>query len=131
MSSTHRLGSAYSHFQYEDETVTAQTLTLPVATVVPDELVVPGEVLLLNLIRVDLQGHVAHALRGSMRSIGQTLPIIVFSNHSHWELDGVRSLLSPLGYDVFDLTGSPAAWDDLNIHSAILRIPGRSNQNCS
>jgi len=124
----HGLGSAFSHFQYEDEDVSARTPLVPVVTVAADDLVAGGGIRLPNLIKLDVQGHGAQALRGSIRSIGKSLPVIVFSNHSQWELEGVQALLSPLGYSAFSFAGDPIPWDGLYTQSAILRVAdaGRS-----
>jgi FkbM family methyltransferase len=119
---SHGLGSAFSHFQYEDEQVSAQTPLIPVATVAADDLVANGEIRLPNLIKLDVQGHGAQALQGSIRSIGKSLPVIVFSNHSQWELEGVRALLEPLGYAAFSFSGEPISWDGLYAQSAVLRV---------
>jgi len=115
---THGLGSSMSHFQYQDEKISEQTTTLEVATVVPDDLVSGGKIRAPDLIKVDLQGHGAKALEGSAESIRAKRPLIIFSNHSEWELSGTRSLLEPLGYGVFDLNGDPMDWEDLDTASS-------------
>jgi len=122
---THGLGSAMSHFQYEDETMSERTATLEVATVVPDQLVSSGQIRPPDLIKVDVQGHGAQALRGSIESIRTKRPIIIFSNHSQWELQGTRELLEPLGYRACSLNGDPIRWDGLNAATGLL-LPSSS-----
>ena len=117
---THGLGSSFSHFQYEDEQVSEQTPTLKVDTVVADELVLRGLIRPPDLIKVDVQGHGAKALQGSINSITSKSPVIIFSNHSQWELEGTRKLLEPLGYEARKLTGDSMRWKDLNLGTGIL-----------
>ncbi|MGA3309579.1 MAG: FkbM family methyltransferase [Xanthobacteraceae bacterium] len=116
---SHGLGSACSHFQYEDEQVSQATRLVSVRTVVMDELVSSGQVRLPDLIKIDVQGHGAKALQGAMQSVAAKLPIIVFSNHSQWELEGMRALLEPLGYVAMSFAGAPIGWDGLNFESAV------------
>jgi FkbM family methyltransferase len=123
---THGLGSSMSHFQYEDEQVSAHTPTVEVSTVVPDKLVFEGKIRPPDLIKVDIQGHGAKALQGSIESIRSRLPVIIFSNHSEWELEGTRKLLAPLGYEVFNLAGQAVDWSALDTNlggDAALLVP--------
>ena len=117
---THGLGSSMSHFQYEDEQLDDRSQSIPVETLVPDELVRSGKIRLPDVIKVDVQGHGAKALAGSMESIKRKRPLIIFSNHSPWELDGTRTLLEPLGYQVENLNGRRVSWDLLNQESGLL-----------
>jgi FkbM family methyltransferase len=117
---THGLGSSMSHFQYEDEQLDTHSKTMDVAAVAPDDLVRRGEIRAPDLIKVDVQGHAAKALAGSIESIRAKRPIIVFSNHSQWELAGTRKLLEPLGYHVESLAGKRAPWEFLNQESGLL-----------
>jgi FkbM family methyltransferase len=117
---SHGLGSSMSHFQFEDEHLDAESKTMSVPSVKPDDLVQQGEIRPPDLIKVDVQGHGAKALGGSIASIRARRPIIVFSNHSQWELDGTRELLEPLGYSVESLTGERVPWDYLNQESGLL-----------
>ncbi len=120
---THGMGSSMSHFQYEDEALRPDTKTLAVTTVSPDDLVRRSEIRLPDLIKVDVQGHGAQALQGSIESIRAKRPIIIFSSHSQWELEGTRSLLEPIGYRVESLDGEPVGWAHLADESGIL-LPG-------
>jgi FkbM family methyltransferase len=117
------LGSSSSHFQYEDEPMSEQTPTEEVEAVSADELVCRGEIRSPDLIKVDVEGHGAKALEGSVRSILEKWPIIIFSNHSPWELEGVRKLLEPF-YSVFSLQGTPISWEAWNAESRLL-VPSR------
>ena len=125
---SHGLGSAYTHFQYEDEVLTPETTLLNVATVAIDDLVACGELRHPDLIKLDVQGHGAKALQGAIKSIERSLPIVLFSNHSQWELHGVRDLLDPLGYRAFSFSGDLIGWDGLYTQSALLRVPGKERQ---
>jgi len=119
-----RLGSSCSHFQYEDEKVGSETKTIKVATIVPDELVRDGIIRLPNLIKVDVQGHGAKALCGSIRSIKENKPIVVFSNHSRWELADTRAILEPLGYGVRNLEGGAVDWRWFDSNESAILIAG-------
>jgi len=100
----------------------AETQLVLVTSVVADDLVASGEIRLPNLIKLDVQGHGAQALQGSIRCINKSLPVIVFSNHSRWELEGVRALLTPLGYADFNFAGESISWEGLYTQSAVLRV---------
>jgi FkbM family methyltransferase len=117
---SHGLGSTLSHFQYEDEVTDGRTKTIQVETVVPDELVARGKLRPPNLIKVDVQGHGAKALGGSIRSIEKMRPIIIFSSHSPWELNETHELLLPLGYSVLSLSGEPRHWDSFRHNDTTL-----------
>jgi FkbM family methyltransferase len=116
----HGEGSSFSHFRYEDEPPPAEGATLAVTTLAPDELVTAGRIRLPDLIKVDVQGHGAQALAGSITSIRARLPIVIFSNHSPWELAGTRELLEPLGYSAMSLGGEPMPWERLMTESGLL-----------
>ncbi|MEO8276033.1 MAG: FkbM family methyltransferase [Thermoanaerobaculia bacterium] len=125
----HGVGSSFSHFRYEDEPAPADGATLAVETVAPDELVATEQIRLPDLIKVDVQGHGAQALEGSIDTIRACHPIVIFSSHSPWELEGVRNLLEPLGYGVVSLRGERLAWGGLAHETGILLAgepsPGR------
>jgi FkbM family methyltransferase len=115
----HGMGSSFSHLRYEDEPVSKRTPTKGVAAVAVDELVSRGLIRHPDLIKVDVQGHGAKALEGCIRSITSTWPIIIFSNHSVWELEGTRKLLEPF-YSVCSLSGNSIPWENLNVETGIL-----------
>jgi FkbM family methyltransferase len=123
---THGLGSSFSHLQYEDESVSERTSTVQVTAVVTDELVSLGLIRTPDLIKVDVQGHGAKALAGSLESIRKKLPIIIFSNHSRWELGETRDLLEPLGYSPLDLAGNSMHWEGLNVTTGLLMPADRA-----
>jgi FkbM family methyltransferase len=125
---THGLGSTYTHFQYEGEQISERTPTIEVATIVADELVASGTIRPADLIKVDVQGHGARALEGSVNSIRTKRPVIIFSNHSQSEFDGTRKLLEPMGYSVRSLDSRPMLWEGLNVETGIL-VP--SHIGCS
>lgn len=116
------LGSTMSHFRYPGETEPDDGSTLLVESRAPDSLVAAGRIRLPDLIKVDVQGHGAEALLGSLTSIRSKLPVIVFSSHSPAELLGTRSLLEPLGYGVSGLNGVAMEWSDLESAAGILRL---------
>jgi FkbM family methyltransferase len=116
---TNGLGSSFSHLRYEDEPTSELTPMEEVAAVVADELVSRGLIRLPDLIKVDVQGHGARALEGSVKSIKTAWPIIIFSNHSPWELEGTRKLLGPF-YSVYSLTGTPMPWETLSMETGLL-----------
>jgi len=117
------LGSTLSHLRYPDEPVAQAEVTLEVKSVVPDALVASGRIRLPDLIKVDVQGHGASALRGSIESIRARHPVIIFSSHSPWELREARELLEPLGYGVQSLAGEPIPWERLGVETGILIAP--------
>lgn len=114
-------GSSCSHFRYEDELVPEATVSIDVEVIAPDELVAEGRIRLPDLIKVDVQGHGASALKGSINSIRDSRPLILFSNHSSWELAGTRELLSPLGYRAYSPDNGSVDWQLSNYDTAVLR----------
>jgi FkbM family methyltransferase len=119
-------GSVCSHFQCEDEKVDINTPRVPVSTGRPDLLVEKGEIRPPDFIKVDVQGYGAKALKGSLDSIEKKLPVILFSSHNEWELEGTRGLLRPLGYNVFDTRGKQIGWESFKSpwdQTAILKVP--------
>ena len=119
---TNGMGSSCSHFRYEDEEIGERTEKIMVKRVVPDELVERGMIRLPQLIKVDVQGHGAQALRGSLAAITRSLPIILFSNHSQWEIAGSRQILEPLGYRLQDLKGKRMDWEEVSIPDTVILV---------
>lgn len=113
-------GSAVSHFKYDDDEDVRNYTKLDVKTVSPDALVSSGAIRLPSLIKVDIQGHGAEALEGSIASIRAAMPVIAFSGHSSHELEGARGLLEPLGYVPLGLDRTPITWSRV----AIILPPG-------
>jgi FkbM family methyltransferase len=122
---TNGMGSSCSHFQYEEETVSPDAEIIRVRRVVPDRLVHEGKIRTPNLIKVDVQGHGAHALRGSERSIRTARPLILFSNHSAQEIAGARAVLEPIGYHVQNLAGDPMEWEQVAIPDTVILAPNQ------
>jgi FkbM family methyltransferase len=114
----HGRGSSCSHFQYYPENDMSDIPSLPVRTMVPDALVASGVLRVPNLIKIDVQGHGAQAIAGSIESIKSARPLIAFSSHSDAELSGTQALLEPLGYAPVDFRGVKIAWAD--VHEAVL-----------
>lgn len=118
----HNAGSSNSHFQYDGQNVT-DIPHLTVETVSPDDLVKRNEIRLPSIIKIDVQGHGAHAVAGAIKSITEANPIIAFSNHSVEEIAGARRLLEPLGYTPETLSGSALPWDRIQRVDECLLIP--------
>lgn len=114
------LGSTFTHFQYEDEPNDVDQSRIAVATSRLDTLVSGGIIGAADFIKIDIQGHGAQALRGASDSIEKKRPTILFSSHSPWESEGVRTLLRPLGYRCFNPQGQKIEWIDNHTATAIL-----------
>lgn len=99
------LGSTFTHLRYDDEPVLDNEKKIDIATVVLDELVARGEIREPDLIKVDVQGHGAKALRGAEKSIRKRLPTIIFSCHCQPEADFVAELVRKLDYQCLDSGG--------------------------
>jgi len=104
------LGSTFTHLQYSDEPVNADTPVINIVTQKLDTLVASGEIRAPDFIKVDVQGHGANALRGAIVSLTAKRPTIVFSSHSPDELRGVKALVSKLGYWCYDCDGNRCEW---------------------
>lgn len=102
---TEGLGSSFTHLRYDDEPVLEDEKKIRIATVVLDELVAQGKIREPDLIKVDVQGHGAKALRGAETSIRKNLPTIVFSCHCQPEADFVAELVTKLDYQCLDSNG--------------------------
>lgn len=108
-------GSTVSHFRYPGEAEPEEHSSVAVEMIAPDDLVQLGRIRPPDLIKVDVEGHGASALQGSLSSIRNKLPVIIFSSHSPTEINGARDLLEPLGYGVKRFSGASASWDDLEV----------------
>ncbi|HEV3436595.1 MAG TPA: FkbM family methyltransferase [Gemmata sp.] len=95
------LGTPTTHLRYPGEEGVGAT-HVPVTTVSLDSLVKKGEIRLPRLVKIDVEGHGAESLRGAVESIREARPWIVMGFHSPHEYLGVRDLLAPLGYGLFD-----------------------------
>jgi FkbM family methyltransferase len=99
-------GSAQSRVAHDGDIV--------IDCVAPDDMVAAGKLRLPDFIKVDIEGHGGNALKGSILSIRQSRPIIVFSIHSPHELAMARSVLEPSGYRRVSRSGSALDWADLS-----------------
>jgi FkbM family methyltransferase len=103
-------GGALSHLRYHATDNMIGTASICAETVALDDLVKTGRIRQPDFIKVDIQGHGAEALAGSINSIKEKLPVIAFSSHSAAEIEGTMSLLEPLGYIPCLTNGSPCDW---------------------
>ncbi|MDB6128150.1 MAG: hypothetical protein JWM35_2046, partial [Verrucomicrobia bacterium] len=53
-----------------------------------------------------VEGHAHHALAGAAKTLAATRPVLIVAFHSADEVNGVRAVLDPLGYE-----SSPIATD--------------------
>lgn len=106
-------GSSNAHLIYDETDDMSGTDRIEIDVVAPDDLVAGGTIRLPDLVKVDVQGHGAEALAGSIRSIAAGRPVIVFSNHSEAERSGTRALLEPLGYRPASLDGRTIGWEEM------------------
>lgn len=116
-------GSTVSHFRYPGEPEPEAHLTVAVETIAPDDLVAQGRVRPPDLIKVDVEGHGAAALQGSLASIREKLPVIIFSCHSPAEIGGARQLLEPLDYGAHRLSGAAVSWAEVEVGSGFVLAP--------
>lgn len=109
-----REGSSNSHLLYHAHDDMAGVSRIDIDIVAPDDLVADGTIRLPDLVKVDVQGHGAQAIAGSIESIRTAKPIIVFSNHSEAEQSGTRALLEPLRYRPLSLGGEAIGWEEID-----------------
>jgi FkbM family methyltransferase len=108
-----RGGSSCSHLKFNSWDDMNGVASTTIETVRPDDLVRSSLIRAPDLIKIDVQGHGAQAIEGSLQAIRNKRPIIAFSNHSDHERFGIRDLLAPLAYTVRDLGGMPCDWNDI------------------
>jgi FkbM family methyltransferase len=107
-------GRQFPRFKLYPEEDAAGIPFVVVPTLVPDDLVAGGAIREADLIKIDVQGHGAEIIAGSIKTIQRRRPIIAFSNHSPAELEGTRRLLQPLGYRAVNLNGDAITWSDVS-----------------
>jgi FkbM family methyltransferase len=112
-------GATTSHLAYEGEHNTPFA-TIRVAKVRLDDLVSRGELRLPRLVKVDVEGHAAPALRGAREAIATARPTVFISFHSPQEVAGTRAVLEPLGYTSAWLDGRRCTWDDVACGSELI-----------
>lgn len=108
-------GGTTSHLLYWGEQLTDEHTTQRVECLRADELVAAGRIRLPDLIKIDVEGHGAYALRGASKSVEQTKPVIIASMHSPQEIEGIRDILRPMSYTVEKLSDDnliQCSWDD-------------------
>jgi len=93
------LRSTTTHLAYENETLGAETQPLGVPTLVLDALVADGQLRPPQFIKADVEGHAHKALAGAIRTLTAHRPILIIAFHSAEEVEGVMTLLEPLGYE--------------------------------
>jgi FkbM family methyltransferase len=102
------LGSTTTHLPYEGEIRTEAARAIPVETVVLDELVSQGTLRQPQVVKIDVEGHAHHALRGMQRSLSTARPLVIVGLHSPQEIAGVRSVLEPLDLTAQEIGAPPA-----------------------
>ena len=92
------LATTTTHLPYEGEQRTADVGAFAVRTVRLDDLVRTGELRPPNFVKIDVEGHGHHALKGMQETLIAARPVIITGFHSPQEIAGMTSLLMPLGY---------------------------------
>lgn len=104
-------GATTSHLAYQGEKpVTAPTVEIP--TLPLDTLAVRESLRPPVLVKIDVEGHAAAALRGAAGTLARHHPRLLISLHSPEECTGVHDQLAPLGYHPTDLADRPISWDE-------------------
>jgi FkbM family methyltransferase len=122
------LGSTFTHFRYEDEPVDPRAKKINIPTLVLDQLVSKGEIRLPDLIKVDVQGHGAKALRGAMQAITEAKPLVIFSCHCEPEAEFLCGLTNDMNYQCFDANGKKVSTKNLD-HTATYILIHSSEKN--
>lgn len=105
-------GATTSHLAYQGEVVSDDCSKVTIKTLKLDKLVEDGEIRAPDFIKVDVEGHGGEALKGAQNTIKKYRPAILISLHSPSELEGVQSVLKPLGFKAFDANKTPLTWKD-------------------
>lgn len=92
------LGTTTSHLPYQGENRTTDVGALTVPTICLDELVRKGELRAPDFVKIDVEGHGHHALRGMQETLARARPIVIAGFHSLEEVDGMLSIFKSLGY---------------------------------
>ena len=115
------LRSTTTHLAYENETLGAETRPLGVKTLVLDELVASGELPIPRFIKVDVEGHAHKALAGAVKTLTAARPILIVAFHSAEEVNGVRAILDPLGYESSPISTHSGSSDAVIGHDLLFR----------
>ncbi len=94
------LESTSSHLAYEGETWDETVPTMQVTALRLDDLVNAGEINLPDFIKIDIEGHAHKALAGAASSLAKSRPTLLIGLHSIPEIEGILSVLDPLGYRI-------------------------------
>jgi hypothetical protein len=68
-------------------------------------------------LKIDVEGHAAASIRGSLEAIREGKPLIIYSLHSRDEVEAIAKYLLPLGYVAKSLDFQPI---DLGNHPPIV-----------
>ena len=93
------LGTTTTHLPYDGEPRTGQVGALAVRTVRLDDLVRNGELRPPQFVKIDVEGHGHHALKGMHETLVAARPLIIAGFHAPEEVAGMTSLILPLGYN--------------------------------
>jgi FkbM family methyltransferase len=100
------LGGTTSHLPYPGEVVAPESRTVTVHRVRGDDLVSEGRVRLPDLIKLDVEGHGGEVLAGAANSLHSSKPAIVAAMHSPQEVEAIRRVVAPIGYNLWDYRAS-------------------------
>lgn len=92
------LATTTTHLPYEGETRSPAVAAIRVARLRLDDLVESSELRPPRFVKIDVEGHGHHALRGMKHTLAVSRPIVLAALHSPQERDGMLALLLPLGY---------------------------------
>lgn len=104
-------GATTSHLPYQHES-TRGARTVEVVTCALDALAEREKLRPPTLVKIDVEGHAAAALRGAAATLQRHRPRLLISLHSPEECTGVRDQLFPLGYTPTDLHDRTLGWDE-------------------
>ncbi len=114
------LGATGNHLTYEGESVNSKTPCIEIETIRLDDLVAQGVIRAPKFIKVDVEGHGAKALAGAITTITRHRPALITSFHSTAEFEGIKALLTPLGYSCHKPGGQPVDWAEGSRLNALL-----------
>jgi FkbM family methyltransferase len=103
-------GATTSHLAYHGEQASTGPV-VEVATVSLDLLAAREHLRPPALIKIDVEGHAASALKGARDILARHHPRLLISLHSPEECTGVRGELESLGYCPVDLEDRPITWE--------------------
>lgn len=92
------LGTTTTHLPYDGEARSENVGAIEVPVLRLDTLVERGELRAPRFVKLDVEGHGHRALRGMEATLREHRPVILAGMHSSHEVEGILSLLDPLGY---------------------------------